>query len=278
MDNELKRILNKYGFSFKKAFGQNFLSDETLLSEIVEKSGVNEDTTVLEIGCGAGALTKELAKKGKRIIGYEIDTNLKPVLSEVLSGFSNVELCFKDVMKEDIEKLEEKLGDNYIIVANLPYYITTPIVMRFVENAKKMKAMVIMVQEEVAKRFASDRKTSDYGAITVAINLRGKASIILKVNREKFTPVPNVDSAVVKIDIDRTKHVGVDLNKVRELVRVGFNNRRKTFVNNLMKTYSIKRETAEKFLTDLGFSLTVRGEELSADDYVIMSKRLGEYL
>ncbi|MBQ9514107.1 MAG: ribosomal RNA small subunit methyltransferase A [Clostridia bacterium] len=278
MDNELKRILNKYGFSFKKAFGQNFLSDETLLSEIVEKSGVNEDTTVLEIGCGAGALTKELAKKGKRIIGYEIDTNLKPVLSEVLSGFSNVELCFKDVMKEDIEKLEEKLGDNYIIVANLPYYITTPIVMRFVENAKKMKAMVIMVQEEVAKRFASDRKTSDYGAITVAINLRGKASIILKVNREKFTPVPNVDSAVVKIDIDRTKNVGVDLNKVRELVRVGFNNRRKTFVNNLMKTYSIKRETAEKFLTDLGFSLTVRGEELSADDYVIMSKRLGEYL
>ena len=269
MDNELKQILYKYGFSFKKAFGQNFLSDSGLLSEIVEKAGVDKEDTVLEIGCGAGALTKELSKKAKKVIGYEIDNNLKPILTEVLKNCQNVELVFKDIMKENIEKLEEKLGDNYIIVANLPYYITTPIVMEFVEKSKKMKSMVIMVQEEVAKRFASEKKTSDYGAITVAINLRGSAKIILSVGREKFTPMPNVD---------RTKNEGVDFQKVRELVRVGFNNRRKMFINNLMKTYSMKRERAERFLSELGCSLTVRGEELSADDYVKMAKLIGEYV
>ena len=232
MENGLKQTLNKYGFAFKKAYGQNFLTDETLLENIVDKAGVNKNTTVLEIGCGAGALTKQLALKAKRVVGYEIDLKLKPILNEVLSEFKNTEIVYKDIMKENLSVLEEKLGKDYIMVANLPYYITTPIILEFLEKAKNIKSMVIMVQEEVALRLVAKEGTSDYAAITVALNIRGNSSIIEKVGREKFTPIPKVDSAVVKIDIIREKYTGIDYKAVRDLVRCAFNNRRKTFVNN----------------------------------------------
>ena len=268
----LKSILLKHNFSLKKAFGQNFLTDTALLDEIVEKAGVTSDDIVLEIGCGAGALTTALAKKAKKVVGYEIDTKLKPILNEVLADFNNVEIVFNDVMKVSLDEIEKKLGGEYILVANLPYYITTPIIMRFIENAKNIKGMVIMVQEEVAYRLASNNSTSDYGAITVGINLRGKAEVILKVGREKFTPVPNVDSAIVKIDVDRDKFKGVNLSNVRNVVRCAFSSRRKMLVNNLMNTYKFSREKAEEVLTKAGLSLTVRGENLSAEDFVNLSE------
>ena len=274
MEKDLRQILRKHGFSFKKAFGQNFLSDESLLQEIVNKAGVGKDDTVLEIGLGAGALTRELCKKAKRVVGYEIDKNLKPVLAETLEEFNNVEIVFSDVMKEKIGEVEKKLGGEYIMVANLPYYITTPIVMEFLEKAKNLKAMVIMVQEEVAERFASKSGTSDYGAITVAINLRGRANIVMRVGREKFTPSPNVDSAVVKIDIDKGKTDGVDLNAVREVVRIAFSNRRKMLVNNLMNGFKISREDAEKVLLSSNISLTARGEILSAEEFIKLSDEI----
>ncbi len=274
MEKDLRQILRKHGFSFKKAFGQNFLSDESLLQEIVNKAGVGKDDTVLEIGLGAGALTRELCKKAKRVVGYEIDKNLKPVLAETLEEFNNVEIVFSDVMKEKIGEVEKKLGGEYIMVANLPYYITTPIVMEFLEKAKNLKAMVIMVQEEVAERFASKSGTSDYGAITVAINLRGSANIVMRVGREKFTPSPNVDSAVVKIDIDKGKTDGVDLNAVREVVRIAFSNRRKMLVNNLMNGFKISREDAEKVLLSSNISLTARGEVLSAEEFIKLSDEI----
>ena len=144
--------------------------------------------------------------------------------------------------------------------------------MRFIENAKNIKGMVIMVQEEVAYRLASKNSTSDYGAITVGINLRGNAEVILKVGREKFTPVPNVDSAIVKIDIERDKFKGVDLSNVRNVVRCAFSSRRKMLVNNLMNTYKFSRDKAEEVLTKAGLSLTVRGENLSANDFVNLSE------
>ncbi len=268
----LKSILLKHNFSLKKAFGQNFLTDTALLDQIVEKAGVKSDDIVLEIGCGAGALTSALAKKAKKVVGYEIDTKLKPVLAEVLADYNNVEIVFNDVMKVSLEEIEKKLGDKYILVANLPYYITTPIIMRFIENAQNIKGMVIMVQEEVAYRLASKNSTSDYGAITVGINLRGSAEVILKVGREKFTPIPNVDSAIVKIDIDKDKFKGKDLSSVRNVVRCAFSNRRKMLVNNLMNTYKFSRAKAEDVLTRAGLSLTVRGENLSAEDFVNLSE------
>lgn len=271
MDN-LRQILAKHNLSLKKAFGQNFLSDQSLLSEIVQKAQVNSEDIVLEIGCGAGTLTRELAKKAKKVVGYEIDTRLKPVLSETLEDFNNVEIVFSDIMKVSLEEIEKKLGGEYVLVANLPYYITTPIIMRFLENAKNIKGMVIMVQEEVAYRLASKNSTSDYGAITVAINLRGSAEVILNVGREKFTPPPNVDSAIVKITIDKEKFNGVDLVKVRDVVRCAFSSRRKMLVNNLMNGYKIPREKAEKILTDAGIELTVRAENLTAEQFVALSQ------
>ncbi|MBE5737947.1 MAG: ribosomal RNA small subunit methyltransferase A [Clostridiales bacterium] len=271
MEN-LRQILAKYNLSLKKAFGQNFLSDQALLSEIVEKAQVSSDDIVLEIGCGAGALTRELARTAKKVVGYEIDTRLKPILHDMLEDFNNVEIVFSDVMKVSLEEIEKKLGGEYILVANLPYYITTPIIMRFLENAKNIKGMVIMVQEEVAYRLASKNSTSDYGAITVGINLRGSAEVIINVGREKFTPPPNVDSAVVKITIDKDKFGGVDLAKVRDVVRVAFSSRRKMLVNNLMNGYKIPRVKAENILTSAGIELTVRAENLTAEQFVELSK------
>ncbi len=273
MQKDLKTLLFKHGIRLTKAYGQNFLTDDTLLQEIVEKSNIDKNTTVLEIGPGAGALTYHLAKNAKRVLAYEIDTRLKPVLEETVGEFDNVEIVFKDVMKEKINLLEEKLGDKYVMVANLPYYITTPIVMNFLENAKNIQAMVIMVQKEVADRFCAKEGSSDYGAITVGINLRGSAKTIKFVPRQMFTPPPNVDSAVVKIDIEKGKFPTADLVKVRQLVKVAFSNRRKMLVNNIMNFYKLPRESVENILSECNIPLTHRGEALSCADFVALSEK-----
>lgn len=275
MDKPLKNLLREHGVVLKKAYGQNFLTDENLLNEIAEKAGVTKDTTVLEIGCGAGALTRVLAAKAKKVVGYEIDKTLIPVLKETLAEFDNTEIVNKDVMKVGVKEIEDKLGGKYVIVANLPYYITTPIVMNFLENAKNLQAMSIMVQEEVALRFAAAAGTFDYGAITVGINLRGSAEIVLRVPREKFTPVPNVDSAVVKITMEEGKFGGADMKKVRDAVRAAFSSRRKMLCNNLMNFYRLSRAEAENALTLAGIDLTARGEKLSAEDFVRLAEVLG---
>lgn len=274
MEKNLKTLLLKHGFSFKKAFGQNFLTDVSLLGEIADASEIDSDDTVLEIGCGAGALTRELAKRASRVIGYEIDQKLKPVLDEQLEEFSNVSITFKDVLKEDFNYLENTLGKNYVMCANLPYYITTPIIMKFIENSNNIKSMIVMVQEEVALRLTANAGTSDYGAITVGINLRGSAKIIKRVGREMFTPAPNVDSAVVKITFDRNKFSGCDYLAVREVVKKMFMNRRKMLVNNMINGYKITRETAENILTQIGISITARGETLTSQDFINLTNEL----
>ncbi len=276
MEKDLRQTLKKHRFAFKKAYGQNFLTDTQLLFEIVEKAGVTKDTVVLEIGCGAGALTSQLAKKAKKVIGYEIDYKLKPILEETLEEYSNVEIVFGDIMKEKITAVEKKLGGEYLLVANLPYYITTPIVMEFLEKAKNLKGMAIMVQVEVADRFSAKPATSDYGAITVAINLRGSAKTIIKVGREKFTPMPNVDSAVVKIDIEKGKTEGVDMVAVRDAVRVAFSSRRKMLVNNLINGFKLSREQAETALSKSGIDLTARGETLSHTQFINLAETIKE--
>lgn len=277
MERPLKNLLNTHGVKLKKEYGQNFLTDDNLLEQIASGAEVSKDVSVLEIGCGAGALTKVLSRHAKKVVGYEIDHTLKPILAQTLSSCDNVELNFKDVMREKVSEIEKKFDGEYIMVANLPYYITTPIVMNFLEYATKLKSMVIMVQQEVAERFSAPPKSSDYGAITVGINLRGSAKIILYVPREKFTPIPNVDSAVVKIDIDKNKYQGVDFNAVREVVKVGFGSRRKMFINNIMRDFSLDRKVAEEIMGKSGISLTVRGEALSEKEYISLTEVLKEY-
>lgn len=274
MEKSLKNLLCKHGLILKKVYGQNFLTDVDLLDNIVLSAGVTEKDTVLEIGCGAGALTSALCRRAKKVVGYEIDQRLKPLLKEVLADYKNVEVIFNDVMNESIADIEKRLGDNYILVANLPYYITTPIVMRFIEETENINGLVIMVQEEVADRFSAKEGTADYGAITVGINLRGSAEVVMRVPREKFTPVPNVDSAVVKITIEKNKYAGINLKSVRNTVKCGFSSRRKMLVNNLINFYKISRNDAEFVLNSINIPLTVRGENLSANDYVRLTDAL----
>ena len=264
---DVKKILRENDFKFAKKFGQNFLTDENLLDDIVLKSGVSENTTVVEIGAGAGTLTRAIAKRAKKVYAFEIDENLKPVLSKTLEGVYNAEVVFGDIMKTPIESLENMVGEDYMVVANLPYYITTPVITLFLEKATRVTGISVTVQKEVALRLAAEPKTSDYGAITVAVRLAGSAEIIKEIGRELFLPPPNVDSAVVKITIDKNKLAGVDRQKYRELVRIVFTMRRKTLANNLIKGYGFTRDEAESALKKANLPVTVRGEELSEYDY-----------
>ena len=275
---EIKKILQKNNFKFEKKYGQNFLTDDELLSSIVSRSGVDENSVVVEIGVGAGTLTRQIAKKVKKVYGFEIDNNLKPILNETLSEFSNVELIFGDIMKTSVLELEQKIGGNYTVIANLPYYITTPLIMRFVEDSTLCDAVVVTVQKEVAERLSAKAGTSDYGAITVSVNAVADSQIIEYIYRDMFYPAPNVDSAVVKTVFNRKKFDGVDLVFLRKIIKCAFTMRRKTLVNNLVKDFSISREIAEKCLTECGVSTGVRGEALDVLDFVNLSKILVKYI
>ncbi len=264
---ELKKIIRESGFKFNKRFGQNFIESEILLEKIVELSGVTEKDKVVEIGVGGGTLTRALSQKAKFVYGFEIDKNLQPVLQKSLSGVENVEIIFKDFMKENLSELEKEIGEEYVVVANLPYYITSPIVMRFIEEAKFCRRIVVMVQREVAFRFCARPATADYGAITAAIGLWGDAAIILDVDRTNFYPQPNVDSAVVRIDKFYEDRGVIDKKVYRDIVRIAFSSRRKTLVNNMMNYLKISREKAENILRGSGIDISVRGETLSVGDF-----------
>ena len=201
---DLRSTLTKHGFQFKKQFGQNFISDTNLLSSIVTASGVDENTVVVEIGCGAGTLTRALAEKSKKVYAFDIDKDLQPVLGETLKGLENVEVIFRDFNKIDLKAFEKEIGD-YVVVANLPYYITTPLLTKLLEEGEKVQGVSIMVQEEVAERFCAQENTPEYGSITAAIALKGKAKIVKRVSRNLFYPRPNVDSAVVKITFEKDR-------------------------------------------------------------------------
>ncbi len=264
---ELKKIIRESGFKFNKRFGQNFIESEILLEKIVELSGVTEKDKVVEIGVGGGTLTRALSEKAKFVYGFEIDKNLQPVLQKSLAGVENVEIIFKDFMKENLSELEKEIGEEYVVVANLPYYITSPIVMRFIEEANFCRRIVVMVQREVAFRFCARPATADYGAITAAIGLWGDAAIILDVDRTNFYPQPNVDSAVVRIDKFYGDRGVIDKKVYRDIVRIAFSSRRKTLVNNMMNYLKISREKAENILKESGIDISVRGETLSVGDF-----------
>lgn len=274
---QLKDILNKNGFRFNKRFGQNFLTDPVLLDDIVAKSGITENDTVVEIGCGGGTLTAAIAKKAKRVIGFEIDANLKPVLAETLAGFDNVEIIFKDVMKTGIEEIEKICGGEFSVVANIPYYITTPILMKFVEESEKVKSITVTIEAEVADRLTAKPGTEDYGAITAGIDLVGNAEQLLFIDRKKFYPAPNVDSAVVKITMDRNKYPGADKKAYRAAVRCAFASRRKTLANNLMQSFRIPREEANEIICAVTDNPLARGETFSTEDFVALSAELKKH-
>lgn len=273
-NNGIKDIIRGVDFHFNKALGQNFITDANLLDAIVADSGINGDDTVVEIGTGAGTLTRAIAKVAKKVYSFEVDRNLQPVLALSLQGVDNAEVIFRDVLKMKDDELKSVVGDSFKVVANLPYYITTPLAMRFIESSLDVKSVTIMVQKEVALRFVAKPNTADYSAITLAIEMAGNAQITRNVSRNMFFPSPNVDSAVVRIDIDRTKLDGENAPLLHKLVRSSFAMRRKTLANNLSVAFQIDKQEAGKLIEEAGFSPMVRGEALSLDDYKKLAKSL----
>lgn len=250
---------------FKKKYGQNFLTDKNLLDAIVRDAGITKCDEVLEIGAGAGALTSALAKVAKKVVSYEIDKSLD---SELLGlGLKNTEFIFADALKADISEIESHFSGEYKLVANLPYYITTPLIFKFLEEATRCTSLTIMVQEEVATRLVSAPGTKDYGVLTVMINFFGRAAVTRKVGRQMFYPVPNVDSAVVHIDIVKNRVKSVGRLNFSRLVKSCFSMRRKTLYNNLVKAGYNKERLNEKFSADF---LSRRAETLSLDDFIAL--------
>lgn len=263
---EIIDILKKYSFVFKKSLGQNFLTDAQLLDAIARDAGVEKTDTVVEIGAGAGTLTRALAARASKVVAFDIDEALVPVLRESLAGVENAEIVFRDVLKCSDEELLGIIGGRFKVVANIPYYITTPLVMRFAESSLPVDSVTVTVQKEVAERLVAEAGTPEYGAISATIALRGNARITREISRKMFRPVPNVDSAVVRIDLVPDKF-GADVGAVSELVRKCFRMRRKTLLNNLIAA-GYGKEKARLAIERAGFPADVRGERLSAKDYV----------
>lgn len=272
---DLRFVLEKHGFHFKKQFGQNFISDTNLLRSIVEASGIDKNTTVVEIGCGAGTLTRALAEAAKQVYAFDIDRDLQPVLAETLAGLDNVEVIFRDFNKLNLKEFEKEI-EEYTVVANLPYYITTPLVTKLLEESVKVQGLSIMVQEEVADRFCAKENTPEYGSITAAIALKGSAKVVKRVSRNLFYPRPNVDSAVVKIEFDRGRIAVKDERAYRQTVKCAFLNRRKTLENNLVNFFKLTREQAKEILFAAGVEEKARGETLSPQRLARLSDVLVE--
>lgn len=275
MENKnIKDIIRGVDFRFNKALGQNFITDGNLLDAIVADSGIEEGDIVVEIGTGAGTLTRSIAKIAKKVYSFEVDKNLQPVLALSLQGVDNVEVIFRDILKMKDDEVKEIVGGKFKVVANLPYYITTPLAMRFIESSLDVESLTIMVQKEVADRFVAKPNTADYSAITLAIEMAGDAKITRNVSRNMFYPSPNVDSAVVRIDINRNKLDGENAPLLRKLVRSSFAMRRKTLANNLSVAFGINKQDATALIEKAGFAPMVRGEALSLEDYKTLARVL----
>lgn len=245
--------------NFKKKFGQNFISDKNLINSIVKDSKITLDDVVVEIGVGAGTLTKCLAENAKKVIAFEIDEELKPLLEEKFNDNSNVSIIFEDFLNVDENLLNDLVGGEYKVVANLPYYITTPILTKLFEFKNRPKTISVMVQKEVGERIVATNKSREYGYFSVFVQANADAKIVRNVNRKMFTPVPNVDSVIVRLDLkDNVYEKGFF-----DFLKMAFAMKRKTLVNNVEKLYSLtKAEIEEKFETN-GVSKTVRADSLS---------------
>ncbi|MCI5493141.1 MAG: 16S rRNA (adenine(1518)-N(6)/adenine(1519)-N(6))-dimethyltransferase RsmA [Lachnospiraceae bacterium] len=269
-------VLQKYKFNFQKKFGQNFLIDTHVLEKIIESAGVTKDDFVLEIGPGIGTMTQYLCEAAREVTAVEIDTNLIPILEDTLSAYDNVTVINQDILKLDIKALaEEKNGGRPIkVVANLPYYITTPIIMGLFESHVPIDSITIMVQKEVADRMQVGPGTKEYGALSLAVQYYAKPEIVANVPPNCFMPRPNVGSAVIRL----TRHEQVPVEVTDEklmfrLIRASFNQRRKTLANGLNNSPEIhlSKEVIQQSIEELGEPVNVRGEKLSLEQFAELS-------
>lgn len=275
----VRRQLAGEGLRPKKSLGQNFLTDETVLENIVAAADVTSESCVLEIGPGMGALTRELAKTAGHVAAVEIDTSILPVLEQNICEFSNVTVVNQDILKADLAALFADLfGTRSVkVIANLPYYITTPIIMKLLEEDLPITSVVIMIQREVARRLAAAPGTKDYGAITPVVQYKAEVTPICDVPPEAFEPAPKVWSSVIRLDLRQTPPVSVtDETHFFHVIRAAFAQRRKTFVNSAgsYPALGVKREDVKKVLQKLNFSENIRGEILGVEQFAQISNEL----
>ena len=275
-------VLQKYNFSFQKKFGQNFLIDTHVLDKIIQSANITEDDMVLEIGPGIGTMTQYLAQAAGKVIAVEIDKNLIPILEDTLSGYDNVRVINEDVLKLDLKKLadEENNGKPVKVVANLPYYITTPIIMGLFESHVPIDNITIMVQKEVADRMQTGPGSKDYGALSLAVQYYADPYIVANVPPNCFMPRPKVGSAVIRLTCHQEKPVQVQDEKLMfNIIRASFNQRRKTLANGLKNaaTLDFTKEEVEAAIDALGKGASVRGETLTLEEFARLSDLLSPY-
>lgn len=274
-------IIQKYGFAFQKKFGQNFLIDTHVLSKIVDAAGVTKEDMVLEIGPGIGTMTQYLADSAGKVVAVEIDSNLIPILEETLKDYDNITVLNEDILKVDIKKLAEEYngGKPIKVVANLPYYITTPIIMGLFESGVPIDNITVMVQKEVADRMQVGPGTKDYGALSLAVQYYAEPYIVANVPPNCFIPRPNVGSAVIRLTRHRTPPVDVaDRELMFKLIRASFNQRRKTLLNGLNNSPEIQipKEIIAESIGKLGVPAAVRGEALTLEQFAELANILSE--
>lgn len=264
----IKKILESHGFSFSKALGQNFLINSSVCPEMAELSGIDSDSGVIEIGAGIGVLTTELAKRAKKVISFELDKRLIPVLSETLAEHKNVKIINADIMTADLHKLidEEFCGTDVYVCANLPYYITSPVIMMLLKERLPLKTITVMVQKEAGDRICAQVGTRNAGPITVAVNYYSTAEKLFDVPAESFFPSPKVDSCVVRLELRSEPPISVDEEKFDKLVRAAFSQRRKTAANSISSGLSISKEKVYEVLRELNLPENVRAEALSMNE------------
>ena len=272
----VNKTLNENNLHAKKKFGQNFLTDQNILNQIVEASDLDRDTAVIEIGPGLGSLTERLCENAGFVLAYEIDTQLIPILHKNLARFTNYEVVNEDILKVDINKdISEKLGKfkKIHLVANLPYYITTPIILNLLSQTKKIQKYIMMMQLEVCDRICGKPKTKDYNALSVVIQYRAMAKKVCKVPRSVFIPQPNVDSAVVKLQLyEVAKYKAKDEQFFFEFIRECFTQRRKTLINNLSNKYD--KNKVLQILKEINLNPAIRSEELTIEQFIYIADRL----
>lgn len=270
-------VLQKYNFNFQKKYGQNFLIDTHVLDRIIDAADITDEDMVLEIGPGIGTMTQYLAERAREVIAVEIDKNLIPILKDTLSAYSNVTIINDDVLKVDIVKLceEKNNGKPIKVVANLPYYITTPIIMGLFESRVPLKSITIMVQKEVADRMQTGPGSKEYGALSLAVQYYANPEIVANVPPNCFIPRPNVGSAVIRLTRHENSPVSVkDEKYMFSLIRASFNQRRKTLVNGLTNGGVAKKEDILAALGEMNLSETIRGEALSLSQFATLSNIL----
>lgn len=273
----IKKILSEHGFTFSKSLGQNFLINPTVCPRMAEACGADSDTGVLEIGAGIGVLTAELAKRAKKVVSLELDTRLIPVLAETLGEFSNVEVLNADVLKIDLNKLIDDCfqGMHIAVCANLPYYITSPVIMALLESRIPVDAVTVMVQKEAAARLCAPVGSRDAGAVTVAVNYYAQAEKLFDVSAGSFMPAPKVDSSVIRLNIRKEPPVEVSDEKFFfKVIKAAFGQRRKTASNSLSAGLGIPKDKVSAAIAAAGFEPSVRAESLTMQELARLSECL----